>query len=246
MDNNENVTIENNPLDETSLSLKEVLFIVKKNIIAILIIIFVSIGLGIAYTVTKKPSYKSTGTMLVSYDKFEDISVSTGYSFSKYVSDTFAVFITEDVVIDKVATKVNVPSSKIKSHLSVSNDSLIITVSYTSSSALEAQEIVDCVIDTAKEVANEKKEDGSSRYPLLYNNLVDLSAAKKGTKISTTFRDIAIAFGIGFVVSIIYVSLKELLNNRFKSIEDVERTLNIPVLAGIPDYELDNEKDGGK
>ena len=37
--------------------------------------------------------------------------------------------------------------------------------------------------------------------------------------------------------------IREMLDNTFKSSEEIERTLNIPVLAGIPDYHFDDEKE---
>ena len=56
----------------------------------------------------------------------------------------------------------------------------------------------------------------------------------------------AIGLGAGVVLAFIYMVIRELSDNTFKSAEEIERLLNIPVLAGIPDYHFDDEKKGGK
>ena len=231
--------------EEKGLTFKELLFIIKKNIISIVIILAVFLGLGIGYNYLKAPSYKSTGTILVSYNKSNETAISTSYSFSSYISDTYVLFLTEDVVLSKVSEKVDIPVRTLKNNLKASNDSLIITVSYTCNDPIKAQEVVDAVIDSAKEVANQGTKD-DPKYPLLYGNLSDLSPAKVGSKVSSTVTNVVIFFAAGLVVAFVYVLLRELLDNRFKSTEDIERTLGIPVLAGIPDYTLDDEKGGKK
>ena len=102
------------------------------------------------------------------------------------------------------------------------------------------------IIDTTQEVANTKEEDGNPKYHLLYDNLKVFSVASEGKRVSHTFRDLAIGVGTGAIAAFAYVFVRELLDNKFRSSDDVERLLNLPVLAGIPEYEFDDEKKGGK
>jgi len=224
---------------------------------------------------TVRPKYTSTGTMLVSYESDKSTSIATDYNFSNYITNTYVAFIKENAVLEQASQKLKtladsneitapVSAGTLKSNLSVSANSLILKVSYTASDKEDARIIVQTVIDTASEVADSPKtdEDGNiiykkdsngnpttepeAKYRFLNGNLTPVSQAKDGTKVSHTMRDVAIGLGVGVVLAFLYVLLRELFDNTFKSSEEIERMLNIPVLAGIPDYHFEDEKKGGK
>ena len=223
-----------------------------------------------------RPQYTSTGTMLVSYESDKSSSITTDYNFSNYITNTYVAFIKEEAVLTKAANKIKtlaeegqvttpVTVGQLKSNLSVSANSLILKVSYTASDKVDARVIVQTVIDTASEVADSPKTDDAGniiykkdsngndtteaepKYRFLNGNLTPVSQAKDGSAVSHTLRDTAIGLGAGVVLAFLYVLLRELFDNTFKSSEEIERLLNLPVLAGIPDYQFEDEKKkGGK
>lgn len=236
----------NTPVDE-GLTLKKLLFILRKHWIAILAFLVVGTSGGFIWSRLEKPMYKSTGTMLVSYEGKS--SIQTDYTFSNYISNTYVKIIKEDLVMDKVAAKTNISSGVLKSNTSVSSNSLVIEVSYTDSDKDKAKEIAQIIIETTQEVANTTEiEDGEEKpvYHLLYDNLKVFSAASIGRRVSHATRDIGIGLAAGAAVAFIYVLLKEILDNKFRSTEEIERMLNLPVVAGIPEYHFDDEKKGGR
>ncbi len=253
------------------LSLKDILFIIRKHWIAIIVFIFLGTAAGFTWTKveqTVKPVYQSTGTMLVSYEGGKDTAITTEYNFSSYITNTYVAFIKEEAVLSKAADKLNentelkkpitFTSGTLKSNLSVSAKSLILTVSYTASDADDAKTILQTIIDTASEVADSPKLDEQGnviidvegkpepKYKFLNGNLTPVSEAKRGVRVSNTVRNTAIGLAAGVAAAFLYVVLRELLDNKFKSSEEVERMLGVPVLAGIPDYHFDDEKKGGK
>lgn len=253
------------------LTFKDILFIIRKHWIAIIVFIFLGTAAGFTWTKveqTVKPVYQSTGTMLVSYEGGKDTAITTEYNFSNYITTTYVAFIKEEAVLSKAAEKLNANSEikkptvftagSLKSNLSVSAKSLILSVSYTARDADDAKTILQTIIDTASEVADSPKLDEAGnpildsegnpepKYKFLNGNLTPVSEAKKGKQVSNTLRNTVIGFGAGIVVAFLYVVLRELLDNKFKSSEEVERMLGVPVLAGIPDYHFDDEKKGGK
>ena len=238
--------LNNRPIEE-GLTLRKLLSIIRRRWIAIVAFLVVGTAGGFIWSRVETPMFTSTGTMLVSYDG--NTSVSTEYTFSNYISATYVKIIKEDLVMNKVAEKTKISANTLKSHTSVSNASLLIDVSYTDSDKSRAKEVAQIIIDTTQEVANTTETVGGVEKPvyhLLYDNLKVFSAASEGKRVSHTLRDIAIGVGAGAVVAFVYVVLKELLDNKFRSSDDVERLLNLPVLAGIPEYEFDDEKKGGK
>lgn len=254
------------------LTFKDILFIIRKHWIAIIVFIFLGTAAGFTWTKVEqavKPVYQSTGTMLVSYDSGKDTQITTEYNFSNYITNTYVAFIKEEAVLSKAADKLNenkallnkpieYTAGNLKSNLSVSANSLILTVSYTAGDADDAKTILQTIIDTASEVADSPKLDNEGnpildnegnpepKYKFLNGNLTPVSEAKKGRQVSHTLRNTVIGFGAGVVLAFLYVVLRELLDNKFKSSEEVERMLGVPVLAGIPDYHFDDEKKGGK
>ena len=234
--------------ESRGLTFKDILFIIRKHWIAILAFLVCCTAAGFIWSRVETPVYQSTGTMLVSYES-GSATLTQDYTFSNYISSTYVSFIKEDVVMSKVSEKTNIPAGALKKATSVSNSNLIIKVSYSNSDKEKAQEIAQTIIDTAQEVANSTKEvDGVTKpvYHLLYENLTPLSAAKAGVKVSHTMRNTAIGLGAGVVLALAYVVIRELSDNTFKSTEEIERILDLPVLAGIPDYHFEDEKKGGK
>lgn len=280
MDEEKQVQVE----ESRGLTFKDILFIIRKHWIAIVIFIVAGVVAGGVFTKvysTLRPKYTSTGTMLVSYDSSgSNQTISQDYTFSNYITNTYVAFIKEPVVLQKAAAQllnydennltddqlgeIKVLAAQLKSGVSVSANSLLLKVSYTSRDPDDAQKTVQTVIKSAQAVADLPKTDENGDivykkdsqgnptttpeplYRFLNGNLVPVSEAGKGTKDSHTIRDLAIGFGGGIVLAFAYVVLREMLDNTFKSTEEIERTLNIPVLAGIPDYHFDDEKKGGK
>lgn len=229
---------------EEGLTLRKLLSIIRRHWIAILAFLVVGTAGGFIWSRLEKPTYTSAGTMLVSYEGAS--SISTDYTFSNYISNTYVKIIKEDLIMNKVSEKTQIPTGTLKSNTSVSNNSLVIDVAYTDGDRAKAKEICQTIIETTQEVANTVDEEGKAVYHLLYDNLKVFSAASNGRTVSHTTRDIAIGVGAGAAVAFLYVLVRELLDNKFRSTEDIERLLNLPVLAGIPEYEFDDEEKGGK
>ena len=267
MDEEKQVAVE----ESRGLTFKDILFIIRKHWIAILVFIVLVTAGGFTWTKVEqgvKPVYQSSGTMLVSYEGNKDTAITTEYNFSNYITNTYVAFIKEEAVLSKAAAKlkdntaINKPTKftagSLRSNLSVSASSLILKVSYTANDPDDAKTILQTIIDTASEVADSPKLDEAGnvvldaegnpepKYKFLNGNLTPLSETKKGTQVSHTVRNTAIGLAAGVVVAFLYVLLRELFDNKFKSSEEVERTLGIPVLAGIPDVQFDDEKKGGK
>ena len=243
MEEKKNVRIEENK----GLTFRDVLFIIKKHWIAIVAFIVCCTVGGFVWSLVEQPVYKSTGTMLVSYESSSS-NVTQDYTFSNYISNTYVVFIKEDIVLEKVAGKLNseYTLNQLKKGTSVSNSSLVISVSFSASDKDSAKKVVQTILDTAQEVADSVDNENKPVYHLLYDNLKVLSPAKDGTRVSHTLRDLGIGFAAGVGSAFVYVIIRELSDNTFKSSEEIERVLNLPVLAGIPDYHFEDEKKGGK
>lgn len=248
MDEEKQVVVE----ESRGLTFKDILFIIRKHWIAIVAFILAGIAGGAVWAGIESrvfPVYKSTGTIMVSYKGNDDTQATTEYSFSNAITNTVVGFVKTNTVLDQVAEEMNMKRSEISKNLTVTNSTgnLLITVSYTSGDAEQAMKVTNAIMETTVKTANEKDPNTAQPvYHMLCDNLNVIDTAEKGSKVSHTLRDLAIGLGAGVVLAFAFVVIWELSDNTFKSAEEIERALNIPVLAGIPDYHFDDEKKGGK
>ena len=246
MDEENKVVVE----ESRGLTFKDILFIIRKHWIAIVAFIVVGVAGGAVWAGLEKkvnPVFQSSGIIMVSPEQKEGAATSTDYTFSNNLTNTVVAFIKTNAVLDPV--KAAQPNFK-KSNLSVSNTTgnLMISVKYSSKDKEESKVICQAILNAATTEADAIKEGTTNtpKYHMLNGNLNIVDDAKDGVAVTHTTRDLAVGLGAGVVLALAYVVIRELSDNTFKSSEEIERYLNIPVLAGIPDYHFDDEKKGGK
>lgn len=239
---------------EEGLSLKDLFLIVKKHIIAICAFVVVATAGGMGYAIVKdkmSPTYRASSTMLVQLESSDpNVSITNQYSFSNYIAQTFVSFIKDDVVLDPVANEYHYTVKTIKSNLSISQTSgtLVLGLSYVDKDPEIAAKVLNSIMASTEKVSQTKDADDKPVYKLLDNNIKTLSSAdaKKAVKTSSKTKTTLIFAAVGVVLAFVYVLLREIFDTSFKSTEDVERELGVPVIAAIPDYEFDDEKGGNK
>ena len=235
--------------ESRGLTFKDILFILRKHWIAIIAFLMVGIAGGAVWAgleVKAFPVYQSSGIIMVSPEgSTSSQTAAQDYTLSNNLTNTVVAFIKTNAVLDPVR---DANKSFKRSNLSVSNSSgnLMITVKYTSKDPEESRKMCQAVMDAAVAEADSEKEDGTKKYHMLHNNLNVVDDAKQGSRVWHPLRDTAAGFAAGIAIALIYVFIREISDNTFKSSEEIERSLGIPALAGIPDYHFDDEKKGGK
>jgi len=250
---NENVMQENS---EKSISLGELFFLAKKNIILILIITIVCTAIGGVYGLfIKERSYTASATTMVMVDTSKQSTVTSteysNYMYSTYLINTYKDFVVSHKVIDEVVT--NLANSKgyvltyktITENLSISNDqnSLVVTLSYTAHGNEKEQESIDVVneiLKTSIKIVDEEKLESDStklKYFILSNSVqpIDYATSAIGKRGASTI--IIISFVVGLVISFGIILIKYLTDDTFKSKEEFKRIFGIDVIATIPDLE---------
>lgn len=254
---NENLQVK----EDDGLSLKDIFTIIKRHVIAICVFIvcFTAFGLGLGiYKDKKSPAYVAHSTMLINISddttSSGNMAATTKYQLAYYLKTTFVDFISTDIVVEDVVDRLQgqyeITAKEIRNSLSTktSDDSLIVSLSYTSVSPEKSSIILNQIMESTREKTTTKDNDGKALYPLLNNNIsiVDRASDKKCT-ISTQKKKMTIVFfAIGFVISCIYVALRELFDNSFKTSDQVEKELGIRVLSSVPLYEIGDNGKGEK
>lgn len=258
MENENNMN--NASQEENGLSLGDILLIIRKHLIAIILFVvcFSAAGMGLAiYKDNKSPRYTTYSTMLINVraDDGDNLTKPQQYQLGYYMSTTFAEFIPEDVVLEPVAKKyekdgLSVGSLRGNLGLEIKNDSLIIQLTFTSNNPEKSADILNDIMKSTITVAN-TEVNNIKKYPLLHSNISVLTEASKDkySLSSSKMKYTVIFFALGAVVAAAYVVLRELLDNSFKSTEQIEKELGLRVISSIPLYQFKDhtvlEKEGG-
>ena len=202
-----------------------------KRIWIILAVAVIAASAMAGYTqVNSKPTYTSTSTMFV-LTKGTTVASLTDLQIGSQLTKDYMVVITSRKVLNQVIEnlKLKVSYEQLKSRISVTNpeDTRILNISVTMDEAKIAKAVVDELASvsatTIKDMMDLNKEP----------EVIDKGeiGAKNGPSIT---RNALSGFARGALLVCVIVIVLELLNDSIQSDEDIERYLDIPVLADVP------------
>jgi capsular polysaccharide biosynthesis protein len=230
--------MENQQLDSTNeISLIDLFKILRANLIMI-VAFTLAIGLIAALYafLVATPKYKSNAYVLVAVQ----VSGSQGDSFdlinAQRLLTTAGDLISMPVVLEQVivALDLDLTPAQLKNNLTVtsSTTSFFINVSYLSEDPELAKDVVNEVINQAIIFAN-------ANIPILDDNIVRTSYANNGIYDSPNkVLYVVIGLILGGIVGVGFAFLKEMLNNTFRSKEQLEAAFGIQVLGVIPEFDV--------
>ena len=216
---------------ENTLDFTRIWEIIKKNWMIFLILPIIFLLLSLTYTfLIVQPKYEASTQVLVNQkEKDKDIMAQQVQSNIQLVN-TYSEILKSPRILDKVAKKEkDYSSTKLSKMISVNTEaeSQILNVSVRANSEKKSEKI-------ANDVANVFKKEIPKIMSV--DNVTILSKAngtsKKVSPKTTT--NIVGGLLLGLVIAIVIVVLKEILDKRIKSEEDVKKELNVPVLGSIP------------
>lgn len=216
---------------ENTIEFTRILQIIKKNLwlLILLPIIFLLLSVVLTFFVLK-PQYQASTQVLVNQKKeAKNVRVQEVQGNIQLVN-TYAEILKSPRILDKVSKDYNKYSSEELNkmvNVKTQANSQILNINVTDHNKKESEDI-------ANKVANVFKDD----MPHIMNmDNVSILSTANGTaeKVSPkTSVNLIIGLFVGLVLAIFIIALKEMLDKRIKSEEDVERELNVPVLGSIP------------
>ena len=221
------------------IDLKELfgIFWEKKVTIILLTAIFMVVGF-IYSSFIVVPEYESATTLVLAQSASQEGSgiTTTDITLNSKLISTYSKLVKSNGVVRQVISNLNIKDTEesIKSNVSVSaeEDSDIIKITVKNAEPEKAADI-------ANEMAVVFTEKVKEIYKL--DNVYTLDPAEAGedpSNINHT-KTIIIFGAIGFIIAVAYAFIIFMLDNSIKSSEDIEKNMQIPVLASIPVYEAD-------
>ncbi len=234
------------------LDLKELFNIFWNKKIEIILVVLFFMLIGIVYTVGfTKPMYKSSTTLVLATTAKNDVAQSSSITSttatevtvnSKLVA-TYSEIVKSKNILRQVISNLNidVEENSLRNHIKVSSvkDTELIEITVTDENAAHAAKI-------ANEIALVFTEKVKEIYNIDNIQIVDKAEPANYPSNINHQRDI-IVFGLaGLVLSSAYVLIANMLDTTIKTAEEVEAEFKLPVLASIPVYNIEAQKNKNK
>ena len=230
------------------LDLKEIFSLFWNKKIQIILITAIFMVIGVVYTLGfVKPVYTSSTTLVLAKienqknQNGDDTITTSDVTLNSKLVSTYSELVKSKKVLRKVISNlgIKIDEDKLRQNVTVSSvkDTELIEIKIVNSDPAVAARI-------ANETAKVFIENVTEMYNLSNVHIVDEAEVPDGPSNIHRVRDVIIFTFGGIVVSVIYVLLLNMLDTTVKSAEDVEKLLDVPVLATIPLY--DPEDKGGK
>jgi len=225
---------------EETISLQEILKIIKKRLLLIISLTIVAVVIAVAlsfYFIT--PIYQASTQILVNQKgSSEEVYSWTQMETDLQLINTYNDIIKSPVILDKVIEELNLDTK----HEQLINQ---ITLSSESESKVLNIEVQDSNPEQAANIANVTADVFKEQIPSLMNidNINILSAAKVSENPSPVkpnkTLNIAIGAVIGLMIGIGLAFLLEILDTTIKDEKDVEEILGIPIIGLVGSIPLE-------
>lgn len=243
--------MENNEKNNNSITLAD-LFMMFKRRIWWLVGIFAA---GVVITLIcvlalVKPTYKSTSSVLVNPEKFQSSSSSSDVSGGLRATQTISSWIVDesilqdainDMVASGVIKKDEYKPSDLKNMISIKNSTtdLFIYVSLTSKNKEFAKTALDYVINSGIDKSIEKDALGEYKYPVTANSYNVVTPANDAVNAGKS-KKLYVVVGalVSLVVACCVVICIELFKNKYSTVDEVKKSLNLPILG----YQYDDKE----
>ena len=218
--------------DEMEIDLIEILYALKKR--ALIILAALLAGALIAGVYTKlmiTPLYSATSTVLV-ISKETTLTSIADLQFGSQLTKDYSMLITSRSVLEEVLDNLGLDMGygALNGNLSINNpdETRILQITVTNPDPQLAKELADELAAVSSEYIGDKMEV----VPPKIIEKAEVPAAQTSPSMS---RNVMLGALAGLVLSAGVVILMTVMNDSIRSEDDIERYLNIPTLASIPD-----------
>ena len=187
------------------------------------------------------PQYQAEATMIVNNRQDQTVSITNDQLVSaQKLVDTYSIIITNRGVIEPIMKNLNIEEDyeDFIENISVKalNNTQVMSIKVKNPDPQVALEIVTQIVERVPEVITSTIEAGSVN--IVSAPYVNVERPVSPSKVKNTI----FAAGAGFVLSVAAIFLIALLDNTFKSEEDIEKQLGLVTIGIIPTTESCRKK----
>ncbi|MEB7715526.1 Wzz/FepE/Etk N-terminal domain-containing protein [Staphylococcus equorum] len=219
---------------ESTLDLSQILQIIRKNIKLLIILPIICLLISAIVTFFFLDSkYQASTQVLVNQKESDSQMMAQEVQSNIQLVNTYSEIVKSPRIIDKVSKELDraYSTSELSNMVTVTNqaESQLLNIAVDSKNKNDSEHIANTVAQVfSKEVPDIMNVD----------NVSILSEANDTAKqvAPKPLVNLVISLVIGLILALLIIFVKELLDKRIKSEEDVENELNIPVLGSIQKF----------
>lgn len=221
-----------------TIDLREIFALLKNNIWLILTSTFLCAVLGFMVTwLLITPKYEASATMLVNTRQDQNANVTNDQiNSAKQLVGTYSIIIKSDTVLDKVIANLNLDMDyqELYECVTVSDveSTQVMRVAVRHPSKETAKHIMEEIIKISPHIIKDTVEAGSVK-------VISAARVEDDPVSPSKTRNTLIMAVAGLVLSIGYVVLRNMLNNKIETDDDIRKYLDLPVLGVIPRVEVE-------
>lgn len=226
-----------NEMEEQVISISEIFEALKKRWILIVSITLVATLIsGVLSFFVIKPTYETSTKVFIGKEESNQEGYNTNdIQMYQKLLQTYAETIKTNEVVQAAINSTNntdltVPAVKGALTVTPVSDTQILQIKYQNKNPEVAKEILESITNEFVILAKELVPNGNVR-------VIEAVQLPENPVAPNKKMNIAIAFLLGLMVSVGLVFLIEYLDNTFKSKEELEKELDIPVVGIIPEFE---------
>ena len=217
--------------EENYMEIKDYLNIIRKRIkLVLLITAFATIITGILSFYVLKPVYEAQCTVIVGKDSTDKITASEVTMYEDLIK-TYSQIAKSRVVAENALGRLNIGASwqEFTSNVNIKSETgtQIMDISYKSQTAEIAQQGTNAISQAFI-------EESQKFLPSVSVKIMDKALTPEAPIKPNKMLNIAKAFILGLLFSLLLVFLLDYLENTIKNEEDVERQLRLPTMGLIP------------
>ena len=203
------------------------------------------IAADIAFAITKfliTPMYSSSATMLV-VTKETTLSSLADLQLGSQLTNDYEIMITSRPVLQEAIEELGLEISykRLRNMITISNpnDSRMLIISTLQADPELAKNVVDTVAEISSEYIAEKMEVTAPK-------IIEEGEVPIFQSSPNLLRNTAIGGMLGIIAAVFLICVAVILNDSIQTEDDIERYLQLPVLAVVPDKSGSSRKSAGR
>ena len=227
------------PAEESTIDLVELMYRLLgrwKLIVSLAVVVALLMGLYTVFFVT--PMYEATSTIYVLSRSDSAINMADLQIGTALTNDYIKIFKMWEVH-EKVISNLNLPYSytQMRSSLSVTNDSntRMLDITFTSPSPEEAAAVAN---EYAKVASEYIADNMSTDKP----NIMSVALIPSNPVSPNKTRNVLLGFILGFVIGCAFVTIQMVVDDKYKTVEDIRKYTGLATLAVVPIEDEDDRR----
>lgn len=225
------------PTEWNYVELQHYLSILRDRWISALVAAALVFGAVAAFTLLQTPEYQATNRVFVQTQAGSNVAdLNSGASFASQQITSYADVATSPLVLDPVIQELGLETTaeQLSNRVvtTIPPDTLILEITATDADPIQAAAIADATSDSLRTQVSDLEANGDDAAV----NLTVISPAVEPSNPSspTIPRNIAIGLLVAVLAGIAAAIIRDLVDNRIRRTDDIEKFFERPVIAAIP------------